>query len=467
VDASKLIDKAVVAAERGNYDYAIDLYARLLELQPDHVEARKALRAVEIRRAQEHGITKSTVGGWIKGLGHLIAAVIDLLVRKPEKAMVACENFLKNDPYNRVVLRLLGRAAEKAGCIGAAILVLEDVRKGAGSVPKKGPALWTHVRTLRKLGNLYVQNDQLPLAAERFEEILKLLPNDREAERRIRDIAAQRTMTEGGWDKAGKTGGYREVLKDEEAAKRLEDQQRDIRTREDVLGAIERVKNDLSKDPENTRLLIQLGDLYKMLKDWKQARIYYERAHKLDTYNYMVNERLGDLRLAEMDDEIEKLAADPQNKDRVEELRKERMRFAFEEYQRRVKARPQDLPTRFAYGNLLFQAGHFKEASAQFQLASRDPRHRRAALYRLGVCFQRQNLVDLAIEQFQKAVAGASLVEPDIKGIYYALGQAFESQGKLAEALDAYKRVFEVDINFRNISAKIEELYKRGAQDGT
>lgn len=466
MDATKLTEKAAVAAERGNYDYAIDLYLRLLELQPQHVEARKALRAVEIRRAQERGATKTSASGWVRGLGHLVTALVDVVIRKHEKAMVACEGFLKNDPYNSVLLRLLAFAAQKAGYLDTAILVLEDVRTGSGT-PTKGFGLRCRVKVLRRLGALYVEAARLPLAAERFEEVLRLLPGDREAERRIRDIAANRSMSEGGWDKVGKTGGYRDVLKDEDGAKRMEDSQRDIRTREDIMGAIERVKNDLVKDANNTRHLVQLGDLYKMLKDWAQARGQYDKAHKIDPLNFMVTERLGDLRLAEMDEEIEALAAQASEKERVAQLRGERRKFAFEEYQRRAKARPQDLPTRYALANILFEAGRFKEASAQFQLASRDPRHRRAALHRLGICFQKQGLVDLAVEQYEKAIVGASLVDQDVKDILYALGEARESQGRLPEALDAYKRVFEVDISYRDISRKIEDLYRRGAKDGS
>lgn len=466
MDVSKLTEKAALAAERGNYDYAIDLYLRLLELQPQHVEARKALRAVEIRRAQERGLTKSTPSGWLRGIGSLVTAAIYLLIRKYEKAVAACEAYLKNDPYNTAVLQLLAAAAEKAEFPETAILVLEDVRAALGTAVK-GTGRRRRVKVLRKLGELYAQVGKLPLAAERFEEILKLVPGDREAERRIRDVAAQRSMVEGGWDKVGKVGGYREVLKDEEAAKRLEDSQRDIRTREDVLAAIERVKNDLVKDPNNTRLLVQLGDLYKMLKDWERARPQYEKALQIDPLNFMVSERLGDLTLAKMDDDIERLSRDPSQKDRVAQMRRERMRYAFEEYQRRVKARPQDLPTRFALANLLFEAGQWKEAAAQFQLASRDPRHRRTALHRLGICFQKQGLVDLAVEQYEKAIGGASLVDQEVKEILYALGQAHETQGRLAQALEAYKRVFEVDINFRDISAKIEELYRRGAKDAS
>ena len=40
MDTTKLLDKAHTAAERGNYDYAIDLYNQLLDMQPNHIDAR-------------------------------------------------------------------------------------------------------------------------------------------------------------------------------------------------------------------------------------------------------------------------------------------------------------------------------------------------------------------------------------------------------------------------------------------
>jgi len=463
VDVTKLTDKARIATERGNYDYAIDLYLRLLDLQPKDIDARKALRAVEMRKFQDRGVTKSTASGWIKGFGQLIAALIHMLVHKYEKAMGACEVFLKNDPYNRSVLCLLARAAIGAEYPEVAIQIYEEVRGNDGA-PAKGMALAGHIRVLRKLGDLYTQTEQLPLAAERIEQILKIRPGDREAERLIRNIAAQRSMVEGGWDKAGKQGGYREVLKDGDSAKRLEDTHRDIRTREDVLGAIARVSDDLKGDPDNTRFLVQLGDLYKSLKQWDDARAQYERGHQIDPTNFMIVERIGDLKLAEMDEQIGAMKGDASRKDELKALYIERMKFALVEYQKRVKARPQDLPTRFALGKLLLQIGKHKEASVQFQHAARDPKTRRPALYRLGLCFQQQGMVDLAIEQFERAVKGSSLVDQEVKDILYSLGEAHESQGRLSEALEAYKRIFEVDLDFKDVSTKIEELFKKGAK---
>ena len=465
VDVSKLLDKAQVAGERGNYDYAIDLYLQLLEFEPDHVEARKLLRGAEVRRCQERGITSSTVSGWVTGFGSLLSALVFQTLRKYEKAMSSCEAFLKNDPYNHTVLGLLAQAAEKCDMVDTAVLVLEDMRTRGGA-PTTRAAVRAHVKVLRRVANLYVQTDQYPLAAQRLEEILRLLPKDRDAEGLVRDVAARRSMSEGKWDQAGQEGGYRQVLKSEQDSRKQEASHRDIRTRDDVLQAIERVQGDIEKDPENTRYLLQLGDYYKMLHEWDTARATYEKARQIDPSNFLIQQHLGDLKLAEMDEEIAGLASDETKKEALAKARAARQAFAVQDYERRVQARPQDLPTRYAYGEVLLALKRYKDASVQFQHASRDPKTRRGALYRLGICFMKQGLVDLAMEQFSKAVSDASLVDGEVKSILYALAQVLESQNRLSEALDAYKRIFEVDINFQNVSTKIEELYKRGAQDG-
>ena len=466
MDVSKLLDKAQVAAERSNYDYAVALYLQTLELQPNHVDARRALREAEIRKFQERGVTASTASGWLKGIGSFLGAAIFGLLRKHEKAMASCEAFLKNDPYNTTVLNMLSRAAEKGGLLDTAILALEEVRTRSGQPAKKG-AIRGYNKVLKRLAELYIQAEKLPMADERLKEALNLDNKDREAMNRMRDVAAQRSMVEGGWDKAGDRSSYRDVLKDQKKSQDLEDTHRDVRTREDAEAAIQRTLHDLESDPQNSRFMLQIGDLYKMMREWGQSRAWYQKALDVDPNNFLVQAYMGDLTLAEMDDELRAAQADESRKGQVEALREKRMAFALEEFERRVKARPQDLPTRYRYGEVLYQMKRWKEASAQFQQSSRDPKTRRRSLYRLGLCFMNQGLADLAVEQFNKAVAGASMVDADVKNILYALGRVEEQRGRPEQALDAYKRVFEVDINFRDVSAKMQDLYSRGASEAS
>jgi len=457
VDATKLLDKARVAADRGNYDYAIDLYLQLLDIQPQHLEGRRLLRDVEIRKFQADGVTSSSPVAWVKGIAPLISTVIFTVIGKHEKGMGAAEAFLKNDPYNRTVLCMLARAAEKGDFLDVAIQALEDVRTrlDSNSSPK------TKASLLRKLGHIYQNASKLREASRCFEEILQYIPHDREADQKIRELAARITMTHGGWDKAVEQGtDFTDLLEDKSKSEDIEKGHHEIRTGADVEAAVKRVMADLKEEPDNTRLLIQLGDLYRRANDWEQSRAAFKKAQAMDPSNFLISQRLGDLKLTEMDVEIEEAKNDPAQAETVKELLLARTKFALEEYMKRVKARPQDLPTRYALGNVLFALKRYKDASVQYQYASRDPKTRRTSLYLLGRCFQLQGLVDLAIEQYTKASAGASLVDGEVKKILYALADARETQGRASDALDAFKRIFEVDINFKDVSARIEKLYK-------
>ena len=72
MDYSKHIQKAEEAARRRNYDFAIQLYQQLLEINPDVGEARAGLRQALLKRHQ----AKKGGGlfGKLKGAGPLTAA---------------------------------------------------------------------------------------------------------------------------------------------------------------------------------------------------------------------------------------------------------------------------------------------------------------------------------------------------------------------------------------------------------
>ncbi|MBL7222566.1 MAG: tetratricopeptide repeat protein [Candidatus Brocadiae bacterium] len=461
MDVTKLLDKAQMAFERSNYDYAIDLYLQFLDLQPNHTDARKYLRAVEIRKWQDLGVTSSSAGAWIKGIGPLFTAIFFKLIRKYEKAMAACEAFLKRDPHNSVVLTLLAQSAAGAGLTETAVLVYEDVHTRMGA-PTSKPAIAAHCRRLRALAALYEEQGEFPKATQCWEEVRKYRPGDREADNKIRDLAARRSMLEGKWEKTDKDD-FRGSLKNADDAKDREASHRDIRTSDDVEDNIRRVKADLAQDPQNTRYLTQLGDLHKMIQQWDEARAVYEKAQEIDPNNFQVQERLGDLKLAEMDVEIKRLAADDKTRPQAQELLLKRTMVGLEDYKKRAKARPQDFAIRYQLASIFFKLQKYKEAATEFQVAARDPKTRRPATYRLGICLERQGMLDLAIQQYQKATHGASVVSKEVKEMLYALGEAYTKQGRLSDALDAFKKVFDTDMNFQDVATKIQDLYGQGA----
>src|SRR5712691_6115896 len=95
---SKLYDKAAEAVKKRNYDYAIELFIQELTLEPNNVDARRALRAAEIKKFQESGAAMASVRALVQGLPTVIVAAIHRLFKNYEKLMLDLEQLLKRAP---------------------------------------------------------------------------------------------------------------------------------------------------------------------------------------------------------------------------------------------------------------------------------------------------------------------------------------------------------------------------------
>jgi len=119
------------------------------------------------------------------------------------------------------------------------------------------------------------------------------------------------------------------------------------------------------------------------------------------------------------------------------------------------------LPLRYDYGVLLFERDLFNEAIQQFQMAQRNPRNRVRSLYYMARCFKQKQQYDMAREQLEKAAAELTEMDDLKKDIFYQLGETLEAQGDIATAVNKYyKEIYQVDIGYKDVAAKIEQSYK-------
>lgn len=467
MDVSKLLEKASQATERGNYDYAIDLYHQLLMVQPKALKARQLLREVEVRKYQEIGLGGGTKAlAYAKGLPCLLKLAVHNVTKNYEKSMIDAESFLRGDPSNAFMLRALGNAAWNAEQIETAIWIFEDLREKEKHLEGSKAG----ISTLRSLGALYHQANRIRDALDCYEDICRVKPDDREAHKALRDLAALNTMKEGNWED---TSSYRDKIKDTDEAKKLEEEQQIIRTDDDVLRAIERVTADVEKEPNNKKFVIQLGDLNTRAKDFEGAMQAYRRAKKIDPADIVIDEKMGDVKMAEMSLGIEKLQeqltanpADAELKQKVAATKKQLWDFRYEEYGKRVKAHPTDLGLRYEFGTMLMTQGKLKEASGELQVAVKDPRVKRLARHRLGICFFKQGMYDMAAAQFQQALEGVAVTSDQAKEVMYNLAITYEKLDDLDNATETFKKLFEIDINYKDVAQRIEEIYKRLREGG-
>src|SRR5258706_265303 len=187
VDISKFLDKARESVERRNYDYAIVTYLDCLKMDPDHYQARKELRAVEVRVAKEKppGIMAKA-----KIMGVQTMAQGLLSTKKYDSCIEQCEGALRIDPGHNGAQLMLGRALILAGYKNAAVAVYEHMRETRANGDNK--AL---VEGLRGLGWGYEQTGKIKESMAAWEEVVKITGGDHEATQKIRDLSAH-TMSD-------------------------------------------------------------------------------------------------------------------------------------------------------------------------------------------------------------------------------------------------------------------------------
>ena len=468
MDITKQYEKACEAVERGNDEYAIKLFQEILTYRPEHLESRQKLRDSVKRKFRKEGVKSAGAAAYAKGIVPLVRMHVYTLTKKFDLALHESEKFLALDPDNVVALSNLGKAATAIlECIPTAVWVYE-------SILEQRP---NDVKTLRILGDLYemlYENDKKPeyldKASGYYERLLRVKPDAREVETKLRDLAARKTIKKG-WDRvnARDKGAFTEVLRD---GTQMEDQRAGedqvIRTEDDLDRNLKRVKGDIEKEPNSKKLVIQLGDLYRRGKRYDEAKAEYLNAKRIDANDGSIDERLGDLQIEVFDvqiddlqEEIRKETAPQGSNEKVAAMAAERDRFATKEYAARVKVRPTDLPLRYRLGVLLYNAADIDGAFAEFQQARNSPQFRRSATTYCGMCLYKKGMFDLSVQMFEDAVKDSVTVDHEQKNILYNLGLAAEKMGDLKKAEAAYKKLFNADINYRDVNKKIEELYKK------
>ena len=81
------------------------------------------------------------------------------------------------------------------------------------------------------------------------------------------------------------------------------------------------------------------------------------------------------------------------------------------------------------------------------------------ALNLMGLSFMQQGMLDLAIKRFSDAQSELPGMDELKKEITYNLGLALEANGEAAQALDQFKKIYEVDMAYRDVAPRVESSY--------
>ncbi|OIO32909.1 MAG: hypothetical protein AUJ70_04600 [Candidatus Omnitrophica bacterium CG1_02_40_15] len=173
--------KGMLAFEKENYDYAIEIFSQMISAQYDNMEARHYLHLSLQKKAKgsklsiASSVNKFFISMQAKGMlkkGN-IPGCLELL-----------EKIIASNPNDFETLKNIADIFYKKGMLLHAINNLEEAKLAN---PKD-------MDTLKKLGELYVKKEDYRNAKATYESALKINPNDTEVLKSFKNLDALGTL---------------------------------------------------------------------------------------------------------------------------------------------------------------------------------------------------------------------------------------------------------------------------------
>lgn len=447
-----MLTKGQDALSRENFDYALDLFTQVLAREPALFEIRKALRAAQQGKAAagSSGFFKKMLSS--AGSSPQLLKAQAALRGNPAEALAIAEQVLNSDASNSMAHKIVVEAATALQMPQTAVMSLEILQRAH---PKdKGIAM--------QFANFLADTGDVKRGERVLVELSTHLPNDPELAQAIKNISARRTLDEGGYGalESGE-GSYRDILRNEKEAVELEQEKRVQKTEDVAERLIHEYEARLKTEPNSVKLLRSLAELCTEKKQFDRALTYYDQLKAADGgADASVDAAIAKTQVRRFEHQIEQL--DPTALDYAErsaQLAAEKLAYQLAECQKRVEKYPTDLAFRFELGVLYFQTGKIGEAIAEFQKAEGNPNKRIAAMNYLAQCFTKRKMNDLAAKKFQNAIKEKLVFDEEKKELIYNLGCVFEAMNKREDAIEQFKLIFETDIGYKDVEAKVNAYY--------
>ena len=445
-----LYQKGTQALTRQNFEYAIAILNQVLSKDPSCFECRQALRAAQFKNAgNSGGFFKKMLGG--ASSSPAIAKAQMSLKKDPIETIKTLEEALNSDPSNSAAHKLLAEAALAADFPKTACFSYEIILKNS---PKDYNVAMEYAQALSRAG-------QAAKAESVLVDLQRAYPHKPQIGQALKDLSARKTLSEGYEQLADGQGSYRDILRNKEEAISLEQQNREVKTDDVAERLIRQYTARLAQEPRNVKLMREIAELYAQKKEFDKALEYCQKIKSTEGGNDPSFERFAaDIALKKFDHGLTQLDPNaPDYADCVARIEAEREAFQLEECKSRAERYPTDLQIRFELGELYFKAGKINEALAEFQKAQANPNRRIQAMAYLGQCFARKGMNDMAARRLQDAIKEKAGFDDEKKELLYQLGSVLEKMGKTDDAIEQFKQIYEADIGYKDVSAKVDAYY--------
>lgn len=439
--------KAKDAMARQNHDYVVMLMPPVLEAHPGLLEGRKILRASQIAKAKSASKMDKNMAA--VRIAPAVMQAKSAVGKSLGTGLAKLEEALTLDPFSPQANSALGEIALENDLPGTAVFAFETLRVAKPQ----------DTQNLHGLAKALIACKQMAKARDVYQAIMDIAPTDGAALKGMKDASALVATQSGGWEKSE---DFRDSLKNKDESAALESASKVVKSADAIAEQLARLHAQFEQEPQNVTLARQIAELCETQGSLDHALQWFQFAHEMTQKTDPVLEKsVFRLQCAQLDLEYDQAKAAGSDDSVCEQILARKKSVILEGARERVKRYPNDLQYRFDLGEALIDNGFYKEAVPELQQALRQPSVRHKSLNLLGLSYQRRKMLDLAAKQY--ALAASEIVAMDIvkKDAIYSLGVILEEMGKKAEALDEFKKIYEVDSQFRDIAERVEAAYQQ------
>jgi len=452
-----VFEHAQRSAEKGDHDYAHDLFTQCLIDDPANLIY---LQHFLNNLAQRYGNNKR--GARFAALkiktSRMALHKASAKGQWREAFAAACEA-LKANPWEISTLLDVANAYQQLGSDECQLFVL---RWALDVAPKDITVNRRAAETLARLG----QFDQAISCWRRVEQVR---PGDPEAARAISQLSVEKTIQQGGYKDellrgaahAQDLGAAVEQVDQARTEPRgiATDQSRNSDREKELLQAIQDNSTEISN-------YLELSELFTTQNRLREAsEILVRGLAASGGGDLTIRERLEDAQLRYAHNQV-LIAQRRAEQEKTEEAIALARRMAsqanqveLEVYAARAARQPANPLLQYELGLRCKRAGKFKEAIQAFQAAREDARHKALVYLNLGEAFQHIRQFKLALSSYETAVEAAGTMEEDTKKL------ALYRAGVLAADLKDYDRAEKhltqlaaIDFGYRDIADRLDRL---------
>ncbi|MEM6654502.1 MAG: hypothetical protein AAF596_01740 [Planctomycetota bacterium] len=461
----QVFEHAKRSFEKGDWDYAHDLFTQCVAEAPGNVVYLQHFRANLTKRG---GGKRGSALGVLRGKS---AGVTKLIEKgQPQQAIEAGCKALKKNPADSATLREMAAAC---GSLGHAETQLHYLRWALDADPQ------SH-ETNRQAAEALAAVQEFDQAVACWQRILQQKPGDEEASKAVARLSVEKTIHRGGYDPQLLSGGgeapevstarVADLAQRGDAAEPADDGREAVdpkQVEQSLVRAIEASRDN--PDP-----YVALAEHYAATDREIEAERLLTKAVSLSDTPTPIREKLEDIQLRRVRVEVMRAqqraaeASGASAKTAGEAYRRTLQRadqVELQVYTARAERKPTDPRGQFDLGVRLKRVGQHREAIKALQAARGDSQRAAETQLYLGECFQQIKQYKLAATSYEAAVeasaknAAASDAAAELRKLaLYRAGVLAMGLGDLDTAEERLTDLAGCDFAYRDVADRLDKI---------